>query len=60
MIAAADKLKWIENEVIQRQRRYAKWVAGGSMTEEAAVKEIATMAAIQIDYAAIVAQERAQ
>ncbi len=45
-----EKLMAIEREIRMRRRVYPKWVSIGKMRSEDAVRELAIMEAIAVDY----------
>ena len=49
-ITATDKLREIDRELGQHRHVYARRVADGKMTQQAADRQIAVMEAIRADY----------
>lgn len=54
----ADKLKEIRRELAQRKRVYPRLIEKGSLTQAAADRQTAILAAVEADYAAKVEAER--
>ena len=53
-----DKLGCAERELAMRERFYPRWVESGKMRANKAIREIAVMAAIVMDYRDAVAQRQ--
>lgn len=59
-ITTKDKLQCATRELGMRRRNYPRWIQGGSLTEEAARREIELMTAIVEDYKAKLKEEVGQ